>query len=58
MKTTLTEYLNQYGLSGVLEVLMVVCDDKAREDEKLRKRYDKAAVKLYQLSKQKFVQGL
>lgn len=56
----LTQYVYQYGLSGVLEELMIICNDKAKEteDKSVKKKYDKAATKLYQLSKAKFIKAL
>jgi hypothetical protein len=55
----LTEYIEQYGLSAALEILMVICDDKAKNQEgRDRKRYEKASMKLYQLSKAKLLKGL
>lgn len=62
MQNKLTEFVAQYGISGVLEILALISFDKSTEytttDKKLERKYYKAGVHLNQLSKQKFIHGL
>lgn len=61
MEAQLRRYVNEYGVSAVLELLMAICDEKAKDikdDNILNRRYNKASVKCYQLSIAKFMRGL
>jgi len=60
MQRELTEFVHQYGFSGVLEVLSHVAELKEQEteDKALKKRYHKAMLHLWWLHAKKFMQGL
>jgi hypothetical protein len=60
MQKELTKFIDDYGISGVLEILSHIADIKSTgcEDKALQKRYHKAMLHLFWLSGKKFMKGL
>lgn len=60
MQKELTEFVNQYGMTGVLEILSHIAELKEQQadDKALKKRYHKAMLHTFWLAHKKFMQGL
>lgn len=62
MQDQLRAYVNEWGFSGVLEVLSAIAEEKEniQPDERSteKRRYGKAKEKLLRLSQKEFIQGL
>lgn len=60
MQKELTQFVNEYGVSGVLEILSHVCELKGLDanDDDLKRRYNKAMLHTLWLAGKKFMRGL
>lgn len=62
MEDQLRKYVNEYGFTGVLEILAHLAEEKQNiqpdERKSVGKRYEKAKFKFWFLTKKKFMQGL
>jgi hypothetical protein len=58
MHRELNSFIDQYGMCGVLEILSFIAGERAEQKPELKRKYEKAQIKLWQLNQSKFMRSI